>query len=83
MIQTWLEQQQSRYARRLPYTRAWSADFVTSHERLVKTALTGSADTLAATLRKHTMLTLETLKDAEWLVDAPKVMGNATRTRVR
>lgn len=72
VIQAWLEQQQSRYYRRLPHTRAWSGDFVRQHERLTQAALTGSPDAVAAAVRDHTEIIVGALESATWLPDAPK-----------
>jgi GntR family carbon starvation induced transcriptional regulator len=57
VVQTWLEQQQSRYFRRLPATApGWSAQFVQSHEELLALALGESADAFSAALRQHPLL---------------------------
>ena len=57
VVQTWLEQQQSRYFRRLPATApGWSDQFVQSHEELLALALGDSADAFSAALREHPLL---------------------------
>ncbi|WP_431120997.1 GntR family transcriptional regulator [Variovorax paradoxus] len=65
VVQTWLEQQQSRYFRRLPATApGWSAQFVQSHEDLLALALGDSADLFSTALREHPLLSTTTIGSA-------------------
>jgi GntR family carbon starvation induced transcriptional regulator len=68
VVQAWLEQQQSRYFRRLPATApGWSAQFVASHEDLLALALgeRDRADLFASALRKHALLSTTTLGNGD------------------
>lgn len=61
VMQNSLEQQHSRYYRRLPFSKEWAADFILNHDNLVAVALSGDADAAAAMTRSHAMLTSDTL----------------------
>jgi DNA-binding GntR family transcriptional regulator len=61
VVQAWLEQQQSRYFRRLPAAApGWSDQFVESHEVLLALALGDRADLFVSAVREHPLLSTKT-----------------------
>jgi DNA-binding GntR family transcriptional regulator len=66
VVQEWLEQQQSRYFRRLPASAAgWSTQFVASHEVLVTLAVGNQVESFVNAMREHPLLSITTLGDAK------------------
>jgi GntR family transcriptional regulator, carbon starvation induced regulator len=65
VVQTWLEQQQSRYFRRLPASaEGWSSQFVASHEVLAALALGNQVEAFVNAMREHPLLSITTLGNA-------------------
>lgn len=61
VVQAWLEQQQSRYFRRLPAAApGWGDQFVASHEDLLALALGDRVDLFAGAVREHPLLSTTT-----------------------
>jgi GntR family transcriptional regulator, carbon starvation induced regulator len=81
VMQSWLEQQQSRYYRRLPFSNPWSKSFVAEHELLMTSALSGNAEKVAGMLRNHTMKTIETLTEMNLFNDTPKKTPPKSKNR--